>query len=156
MLAQLAEMLNPPKQLVYPGQWLSMQLLNFLYQLGEAIVLEKQDSNTNIKHLDFALAADAFIHRNLARKFTTKGISKHVGLNECDLKIAFSNHFGMGMHKWQTKLRIDLAKQLLQQSDKSIGDIAIECGYGAPNTLRYNFLIETDQTPVDWRKINKL
>lgn len=156
MQAHLAEILNPPKLMAYPEQWLSMQLLNLLHQLGEEIVLETQRSNSNNYHLDFALAADAFIHRNFARNFTTKEISKHVGLNECDLKTAFSNRFGMGMGKWQNKLRIDLAKQLLKQSDMSILDIAIECGYGAPNTLRYNFLIETDQTPANWRKINKL
>lgn len=156
MGALLAELLNPPKQLAYPEKWLSMQLLNLLYQLGEEIVLQSKRSGNNKSKIDFALAADAFIQRNLARNFTTKEISKHVGLNECDLKIAYSDHFGVAMGKRQTQLRLELAKNLLKNSDMPILDVAITCGYGNPGTLRYNFGKDTDTTPVNWRKINKL
>jgi AraC-like DNA-binding protein len=156
MKTHLSEILQPPKLLAYPEKWLSMQLLNLLHKLSEEIELATQRIKGNTSNLSFALAADAFIQRNLDRNFTTKEIAKHVGLNECDLKNAFRDQFGMGMARWQNQLRIERAKQLLQQSDKSILDIAMECGYGAPNTLRYNFLIETDQTPANWRKTNKL
>jgi len=149
--AQLFEVQHPPAKLAEPEQWLSGQMIGMLYQLKESISLGLR-LPSKIFHQDFALAADVFIQRNLLQDHTTKEIARYVGLNDCDLKKAFEKYYGTGMAKRQNFLRIERAKQLLQQTDKAIQDIAIACGYNCTRTLNNNFLRETKFTPLEWRK----
>jgi len=151
MQAQLFEVLHPPKLLASPEEWLSGQLIGMLYQLKESIERGLR-LNTKIYHQDFALAADVFIQRNLLRDFTTKEISRQVGLNECDLKKAYSLYYGTGMARRQNMLRVERAKFILQQTDKAISEIASDCGYKCMRSLNNNFKRETNLRPVEWRK----
>lgn len=151
MQAQVYEVLHPPVKLADPQEWLSGQLIGMLYQMKECMGLELRLRN-KLYHQDYALAADLFIRRNLVRDLTTKEISRHVCLNECDLKKAFGQYFGCGLAKRQNRLRIQKAMQLMQQTTKQIQEIAAECGYKSTKTLYNNFRPETKQTPIEWRK----
>jgi transcriptional regulator GlxA family with amidase domain len=154
MRSYLNDILLPPKLLSFPQQWLSLQLTNLLFQLREALQLSEQNQQGN--HLSYAIAADAFIQQHLAEDFTTQEIARRVGLNECSLKRAFKDHFNMGLARRQNHLRIKQAMQLLLQTNQSINEIALECGYDLASTFRHNFFIETNLSAIQWRKKNKL
>ena len=47
---------------------------------------------------------------------------------------------------------IELAKYLLEHSEKSIAEVAKSCGYGSANALRKVFAAETGKNPLVWRK----
>ncbi|ULQ52142.1 helix-turn-helix domain-containing protein [Flavihumibacter fluvii] len=152
MQVTLNEVLHPPKTLALPENWLSAQMISMLYELRELIELG-QKLKTKIYHLDYVLAADSFIQRHLLNDHTAKQISKQVGLNECALKEAFSDYFGVGFAKRRNKLRVEKAKKLLQQTNKQISEIALECGYNNTKSLFNNFSKETTFSPAEWRKI---
>jgi AraC-like DNA-binding protein len=121
----------------------------FLRQLMHLLKAEQPGRNT---HLEYVLAADAYIQSNLHRNITIKEICEAVGLYETALKQAFTNYFGKGMIGRHQDLRIEKAKQLLQYTQKSIGAIIVECGYGSENSFRQNFDNATGESPNLWRK----
>nr|WP_262901477.1 AraC family transcriptional regulator [Flavihumibacter profundi] len=149
--AQVSELLHPPKILGSPDEWLTGQLISIAYLLKESI-LRGRRLNPKVYHLDYALAADKFIQRNLSKDLTTKEISRQVGLNENALKIAFADYFGMGMAKRQNLLRMELTKNLLVQSGKLVSEIAKEVGYKNKGTFNKNFGHVTGLTPAEWRQ----
>jgi AraC-like DNA-binding protein len=156
MRVYLAELLQPPKLLGTPEKWLSMQLIQLLYQLCEVTGQNGSETNQPTKDLAYALAADAYIQRNLEQDFTTKQLSLIVGLNECNLKKAYTKLFNVGMGERQNELRIELGKRLLLETDKPISEIAFICGYSNDDTFRVNFKKFEVLTPADWRKKFKI
>lgn len=152
MKHHISTILNPPAILPLPGEWLTIQLLNVLMFLRQLIQLLQVEQPGRIAHLQYVLAADAYMLNNLHRNITIKEICKAVGLYETALKQAFTNHFGKGMIGRHQDLRIEKAKQLLQFTQKSIREIMVECGYGSENSFRQNFDNATGESPNLWRK----
>lgn len=153
MNTHLAELLQPPHPLYDPAGWLTIRIINILEPLREQI--HRNTASGKIKgHERFALAADAYIQRNLDKQPRINEIARQVGLNESTLKTAFSVQFGVGMAKRRNLLRMELAKQLLTTTRLSINDIAIQCGYTPGDTFCNNFKTVFGTTPSDWRKNN--
>lgn len=153
-ISKLKEIIQPAARPSLPSAWLSIQL-------AELLLLAKESAEKGVQpgrgsRLSYVLAADAFIRENLQRNFTTQELAYTVGINECTLKRAYMDHFQVGMARRQNQLRVEHAKQLLQQTDLQVSDIALACGYSSATALRYNFLNETNTTPLNWRKNNKL
>lgn len=136
--------------------WLTLQLLGILLELRTISEGEAEDAPDVHRHLAYAIAAEDYIRRNLPYKLTIKQISKGVGLNECSLKKAFTKKFDTGMITRQNQMRIEYSKELLLYTDKTISEIASECGYANENTFRNNFQTATNETPGSWRHKNKL
>ncbi len=151
MYGWLNSILQPPAPLYDPEGWLTLQFMNLLQPLREQI--HQNLPSGKIKGREpFVYAADAFIQRNLSKHLSIREIAREVGLNESTLKAAYVQHFKMGMIKRQNCLRVDLAKQLLQNTEQSIEEIAFACGYESAKAFRYNFREETNSNPREWRK----
>lgn len=156
MLQLVKGLLHPPAVLASPEKWLTRQLVNLLYQLSEASELAGGAASDKSYQFDYVLEADALIQSDLSRAYTIKELARKVGLNERYLKRAFKNYFSTGMARRRNVLRIDLAKRLLRESNKTIAEIAILSGYKSINTFRYNFERATGMLPADWRKKYRL
>ncbi len=64
----------------------------------------------------------------------------------------FHKNFGMPPLKYLTELRLEKARQLLQQPEKSIKEIAAVCGLGSANYLCRVFKKRFGVTPGQYRK----
>lgn len=60
---------------------------------------------------------------------TIRSLSLQVGINEKKLKYGFKEVFGTTIYGYLFEYKMSLAKQLLQDTDKSIWEIAELCGY---------------------------
>lgn len=152
----ITQLNEPPKRLAAPEDWLSLQLINFLFQLKEQISLAANPAPVKSYLLDYVLAADEYIKRNLASNFNIDQVARQVALNATSLKKAFGAHFGMGISGRQNLLRVEYAMQLLKQTDRTILEIARECGYESDVVFRRNFKKITNLLPLEWRKKFKL
>lgn len=155
MQSIVAEITQAPVLLGFPEKWLSVQLSHLLLALLEQ--MEQPVPVQEDKQLlrQYALLADSYIRQHLTEDLTTLQIARAVGLNECSLKQLFSEQFGTGMAKRQNHLRIMLAKDLLVQTNKSVREIILECGYQREATFRENFDKLTQLTPAEYRKMYK-
>lgn len=152
----LTQMDEPPQRLASPEDWLSLLLINFLFHLKEEISFQANPAAMNNYLQDYVLAADNYIKQNLTTNFSIKQVARKVALNATSLNKAFSAHFGMGIAKRQNVLRVEYAMRLLLQTDRTILEIARECGYDSDVVLRYNFVKITKLKPLTWRKRYKL
>jgi len=60
---------------------------------------------------------------------TVIALAREVLINDCTLKKVFKARYGSTIHHFVTRLRMEEAKNLLQNSSYSIGEIALQLGY---------------------------
>ena len=96
---------------------------------------------------------EKFIMENFASpSFLLDDIKKKFNFSTEYLIKIFSARFLKTPHQYVTALRIKRAKQLMLSSEKSIGLIAAECGYGDYSVFYKNFKNETGMSPDAWRR----
>lgn len=98
----------------------------------------------------------AYIHRNLNREMTIEELAESVYLSEGRLRVLFRERFGMSPLKYITSLRISTAKQLLEQPDITITEVARSVGISDPLYFSRIFRAETGISPSEYKKNNDL
>lgn len=76
---------------------------------------------------------------------------------ECNLsRAAFLRMFrettGRTPHRWLMQQRIEIARELLRNSEKSLGEISTICGFSGASHFSRAFLSATGMTPSLWRR----
>ncbi|MFB9375487.1 GlxA family transcriptional regulator [Kineococcus gynurae] len=64
----------------------------------------------------------------------------------------FRAETGMTPHRWLLEQRVQLARELLEEGDESIDEVARRCGFGSAATLRQHFLRLVRTTPTAYRR----
>jgi AraC-like DNA-binding protein len=108
-------------------------------------------------HKDMAaiFKADSLINSNLKQHYTIKELSRLSGINESKLKKGFRDLFGVGSFGRLIYHRMEQAKLLLEDTDKSIGDIARMTGYDSTAAFINAFRQKFAATPREWRNQSK-
>ncbi len=83
---------------------------------------------------------------------TIRNLSLQVGVNEKKLKYSFKEVFGVTIYGYLFEHKMTLAKQLLQDTDKSIFEIAQKCGYEYTSHFCTAFKRRFGVSPSDSRK----
>ena len=77
--------------------------------------------------------------RRYAEGLTLESIAREVGLNRMALTSGFRQLFGMSVHEYVRKKRMEEAHRLLQQENWSIARIAEAVGYSHVSTFSTAF-----------------
>ena len=85
---------------------------------------------------------------------TLSSVAKELGYSETYLSHLFKNKFQITFTKFITIMRIEDAKKMLR-GNKSITDIAFDCGFGSMRSFNHIFKAETSITPSEYRKLNR-
>jgi two-component system response regulator YesN len=85
--------------------------------------------NRNIKNVDIIRKVREFIRSNYKKKITLQDISKAVYLSPYYLSHIFKKETGSTILEYLTKVRIEEAKKLLENTSWSSTQIAFEVGY---------------------------
>jgi len=64
----------------------------------------------------------------------------------------FKAETGTTPHAWLTRLRINHAERLLEQTDEPIERVASLSGFGSATLLRHHFVRERSTTPAAYRR----
>ncbi len=78
-------------------------------------------------------------------------LARHAGLSAARLARHVKRIFGITPSQLISKTRLVAASRLLRESDRSIAEIAIECGYYDHSTFTRAFRSATGQTPTQFR-----
>ncbi len=92
----------------------------------------------------------AFLTRNLRKKPTQEEVCKNAGCNECKLKRIFREYYKMGMFHYLMRMRMEKAKQLMEETDYSMAQIASMIGY-TETSFSNAFKRLYGETPREWR-----
>lgn len=93
-----------------------------------------------------------FIQSNISMKLTVEFLAEQIHLSPDYLSKYFKKHTGKTISQFISETRIEKAKILLKQTDKSITEIGFSCGYSSPANFRKYFTKLAGLSPREYRK----
>jgi len=93
-----------------------------------------------------------FIIEHLDQPLTVRELAREVHLSESRLKSRFKTEIGIPPADFVTRQKIDLAKDLLSNTDTHVSDIAMALGFSTPQYFATVFRRYTGQTPSHFRQ----
>ena len=96
--------------------------------------------------------AKKFIIKNYNRNIQLKDVANHVFLSPNYFHKLFTQVTGVTPHQYIINQKINAAKKMLLESDATITDIVINCGFSSQSYFNAIFKREVKITPNDYRK----
>ena len=78
-----------------------------------------------------------------------------VGRSEAHFSRSFRGTFGYSPHAFVIRRRVELAAKYMLQTDMSLSDIALGCGFVDQAHLCKQFRVVTGETPAAWRRTKR-
>lgn len=97
-------------------------------------------------------AAVAHIDDHFREKLSIESLARVSNMSESAFRRVFAKIMEMPPGAYVTTIRINHARKLLSQTDKTIGDIAEECGFYDQSHLEKAFKRERGVTPGEYRR----
>ncbi|MGK7893768.1 MAG: helix-turn-helix domain-containing protein [Xenococcus sp. (in: cyanobacteria)] len=92
-----------------------------------------------------------YIHANLAQNIKLENLAQLLDMSQFHFSRLFKQSMGLAPYQYLIQQRVELAKQLLKQTDQSIVDIALHCGFNSHSHLSKKFREITGMTPKTYR-----
>ena len=93
-----------------------------------------------------------YIEAHLGERLSLSEMAKEAGISEHHFLRLFRKQIGTTPHRHVKQLRLHVAAKLLQQTDKSVLDIALTCGFVTASHFAATFREAFDESPVAYRK----
>lgn len=94
-----------------------------------------------------------FIEKNLSEKLSLEYISKIAGYSKYHLHRMFLKEVGCTIHQYIQKRRLTEAARELVATEKTILEIALDCGYETQQSFTFAFTNYYNVSPLIYRKI---
>jgi len=114
--------------------------------------IDQTHSTMQLKNEDFQKVQEikAFLDKNYNSHYSYDDLVRIFGINKFKLKTSFKAVTNCNVYEYITRVRIENAKVILENSNRTIRDIASRVGLD-----KSNFIIQfkqcTGKTPTDWR-----
>jgi AraC family transcriptional regulator len=100
--------------------------------------------------------AREFINANLAGDPSISQVANECGLSSSYFARAFKQATGISPHRWLTRRRVERAKELLQDPDLELADIAQVCGFVDQSHFTRVFSKNEGYSPGRWRRLHRI
>jgi two-component system response regulator YesN len=115
-------------------------------------VIEFRDSRIGGRYQSVVLKAKEYIDRHYASQdISLHTVASYVGISPNHLSTVFAQERGENFIEYLTRVRIDRAKQLLENTAMKNADIACEVGFGDPHYFSFIFKKNTGLSPREYR-----
>ena len=105
------------------------------------------------QQVDIVKAVNEYISTQFMKRITIDSLSEQFDIPTSTLKRCFKGVYGTTIHHYLKECRINAAKHLLQESDRSILEIANAVGYENGSKFTSAFKEATGVTPSAYRKV---
>lgn len=112
-----------------------------------AAKLKRQDENRPIR------LAKQYISEHYGEPLTLEQISEVAGLSPAYLSTVFKKDTGMTFLEYLSKVRMDMAKQLLKETNLTVADICGKVGYSDVRYFTKSFTKYSGLKPNEYRKL---
>jgi AraC family transcriptional regulator len=96
-----------------------------------------------------------YIDRHITSRVLIADLCALVWRSEAHFSRSFRGTFGCSPHAFVVRRRVELAAKYMLQTDMSLSDIALECGFVDQAHLCKHFRVVTGETPAAWRRAKK-
>ena len=93
-----------------------------------------------------------YIRENLTTQLTVQQIAEHFHYSRARLSALYKDATGVGINEAVTNIRIQQAKDMLRNSQKSVADIAEELGFSSAQYFSYKFTKVVGVPPSKYTK----
>lgn len=97
--------------------------------------------------------AKQYIQQHYSQPITLEDVSEAVGFSSSYFSALFKKETGEGFAKYLTRVRMERAKELLQQTGLPVSEICTQVGYSDLKHFTQNFKKETNLNPGQYRKL---
>ncbi|MDR9827623.1 helix-turn-helix domain-containing protein, partial [Vibrio sp. FNV 38] len=114
---------------------------------------EENDSCTSAEESDCLVSQALFyIYNNYQHSIKVTDVARYCRVSRKTLDNRFFAAKGVTVHQYIADQRLDKCKKLLRETEQSIEDIALQCGYPHQSYLYQVFKKHVDSTPLEYRK----
>lgn len=103
------------------------------------------------KSNDVIKIAKDYIKDNFSKDISLDDVSRVVGISPYYFSKIFKEGCGENFIEYLTNIRIEKAKELLMESDRSMKEICMMCGYSDPNYFSRTFKKNVGITPTEYK-----
>lgn len=101
---------------------------------------------------EIAVSVVSYIRENLGENITLPNLAKALGYNPNYLSGCIADLFGTNLSMLIASIRVDKARYLLFETDKTGLEICYECGFGSERSFHRQFKAITGRTPKEYRE----
>lgn len=105
---------------------------------------------------DYGLQMLRYVHVNYRNHISLEDIAESMFISTPTASRAFLEVAGEKFGNYLRNLRLNKAKQLLENTDDSITKIALDVGFGSPSVMNKIFMKYSGMTPSEYRNKNRL
>lgn len=113
----------------------------------KAAQLKRQDENRPVR------IVKQYVAEHYREALTLEQVSAVAGLSPAYLSTVFKKNTGMTFLEFVSKSRMDKAKQLLKETDRTVADICVAVGYNDVRYFTKTFTKYTGLKPNEYRKL---
>lgn len=96
------------------------------------------------------------IHRNPGEAITSGDLAAMAGLSVSQFERRFRTAFGVSPRQYLIRIRVEAAARLLSGTDRTVSEIALECGFHDHAHLSRSFRRLMQDTPTRYRAVHRL
>ena len=146
------------KKDIFSEQMIKSLITQFLLTASRTYYeTERQFSDTQIPdHYSVILKIAEYIKNNYSKKISLDSLSQNFHINKFIISREFKSVIGASFIDYLNTIRIKRAQDLLINSDKTISEIAFECGFESIVHFNRTFKKQISLTPSDFLKNNKI
>ena len=122
----------------------------YIYQQAEARIHAKKVINRSLENRLKPMMS--YIHSNYSEKISLEDIAYSANISTREVLRTFKNGIQMTPFQYLTDIRVRSACKQLRETDKSVADIALDCGFGSPSYFGKVFHEQMNTTPVKYRQ----
>ncbi len=111
--------------------------------------LNKQNDKKNYSIINEILL---YIEKNCADEITLSVLANNFGMSAQCISRMIKAHLGISFSNYVSNVRLTKSLELLKYSDKSISEIAFECGFGSVRNYNRAFSEYMKKTPSEFRR----
>ena len=95
------------------------------------------------------------IDRHINSRVPVADLCALVGCSEAHFSRSFKGTFGYSPHAFVVRRRVELAATYMLQTEMSLSDVALGCGFVDQAHLCKHFRVVTGETPAAWRRAKR-
>ena len=130
----------------------SRSLVTYLHRPGNQAQMSLFVASDPPDHRVVRMAVD-FITAHLADGLEASRLATEVGVSERQLSRLFTSHLGVTPGRYVRSARTEAAARLLATTSLTVAEVARECGFGTPETLRQAFVQRFKVSPSRYRHV---
>lgn len=147
-----SEMYSVPEK-IRPG-YLRIKVLELMMVLGEVVPIDSRYSKTGLspKQVELAQNVAAYLTQHMDGRITIPELAQVFQVSDTTLKATFKEVYGVPIYSFARIQKMLMAAQQLINTQRSILEIASECGYDNGSKFSEAFRKVIGETPSEYRK----